>query len=495
MKIKNIIAALNTMKFYSLLFLIFSLHFLSQTPDEIEKKIKGSPHLISEGKKDEFIQVMNDVIRSSSKIGYPYGIASGYYGKAYIAHINRDFTSSINFSKISERENLGKEYSKLKTDNYHLLAENYAELGLNEEAIQCYRKMIISSKTIPDKNKSIYNENIAYNDIASIYQRNKTSADSSYYYMAKIYKNLHDYSDRDEKLNILLAKATAAMGILNKTSGKKDSADYYMNQSIKQLPEKFTENSKIPYLFKHLTSVYVSQGQFGKAKKYADLYTVNSEKTKILSDLKSAYKLNSEVSEKVNSDKQAYQYLKQYVTVNDSINKIDRNNSNKTFNKNLQEKNKQVKEEIKYSRFLLIIILIILTLGLGSYILIKHLRKKNDEKKIALIEKESQIIGLESKINTSFEEIISLAKNNSPHFLTRFRDVYPDFCNKIIEIYPEIQNSELTFCAYLRLGFSTKEIANYTFVTPKTVQMKKYRIRKKLNLTSDKDISIWITNL
>ncbi|WP_373464087.1 helix-turn-helix transcriptional regulator [Chryseobacterium ginsenosidimutans] len=100
-----------------------------------------------------------------------------------------------------------------------------------------------------------------------------------------------------------------------------------------------------------------------------------------------------------------------------------------------------------------------------------------------------------SQINTAFQEIVSLAKSNSPHFLTRFREVYPLFCDKIIEIYPEIQNSELTFCAYLRLNFTTKEIANSIFVTTKTVQMRKYRLRKKLNISSDTDIYIWISNL
>ncbi|WP_306621531.1 tetratricopeptide repeat protein [Chryseobacterium ginsenosidimutans] len=332
------------MKFYYILFLSFSLHFPSQTFNDIEKKIKGSPRLISEGKKDEFIQVMNEVIQSSSKIGYPYGVASGYYGKAYICYINRDFTNSINFAKISERENLAIEYSKLKTDNYHLLAQNYAELELNKEALIYYRKMIISSKTIPDKIKSIYNENTAYNDIASIYQLNKKNEDSSYYYMLKIYNNLNGYHQRDEKLDILLAKATVAIAMFNKLKGKKDSAEYYMNKSVAQLPEKFEEDTKVAYLFKHLTSVYVSQGQFNKAKKYIDLYTENSERTKILGDIRNAYKLNSEVSEKIGSNKQAFEYLKQYVTVNDSVHKIDKNNINKAFKKNFQKKNKKIKE-------------------------------------------------------------------------------------------------------------------------------------------------------
>ncbi|MFP3597001.1 tetratricopeptide repeat protein [Chryseobacterium sp. SIMBA_029] len=482
------------MKFCYLLFVTFSLHFSSQTFSEIEKKIKDAPHLISEGKKDEFIHVMNEVILSSVKVGYPYGVASGYYGKAYIAHVNRDYSNSINFAKLSESENLKTEYSKLKTDNYHLLAQEYAELELNEEAIRYYRKMIISSKAIPDKIKSIYNENIAYNDLASIYHFNKNE-DSAYYYTQKIYNNLHDHHDLDEKLNILLAKATAALSLINKSKGEKDSADYYMNKSITQLPKKFTNNSKTSNLFGHLASVYGSQAEFAKAKKYVDLYTENSEKNKILYDIKIAYKLNSEISDETGSSRQAYKYLKKYVEVSDSINKIDKNNINKIFDKDIQEKKKRIKEEITYSRYLLIIIiLIVLTLSCGAYFIKGYLKKKDNKKKNIIVEKEVEIKNLESKVNAAFEEIISLAKSNSPNFLIRFREVHPSFCDKIIEIYPEIQNSELIFCAYIRLNFTTKEIANSIFVTPKTVQMRKYRLRKKLNIPSDIDIYMWMNS-
>ncbi|MDQ0594821.1 DNA-binding CsgD family transcriptional regulator [Chryseobacterium ginsenosidimutans] len=134
-------------------------------------------------------------------------------------------------------------------------------------------------------------------------------------------------------------------------------------------------------------------------------------------------------------------------------------------------------------------------MSFGGYFLKKSFQNKYNRKKAALIEKEAEISNLGSQINTAFQEIVSLAKSNSPHFLTRFREVYPLFCDKIIEIYPEIQNSELTFCAYLRLNFTTKEIANSIFVTTKTVQMRKYRLRKKLNISSDTDIYIWISNL
>lgn len=207
-------------KNYLLIFLLLFSYFSSQTSSDIEMKIKNAPILISEGKNDEFIKVMDETIESSTKIGYAYGVANGYYGKAYVAYLERDLNNSINFAKLAEQENIGIEHSKLKTDIFHLLGQNYVNLGFEDDALKYYKKMIISSTTIPDKKKSIYSENIAYNDIASIYFVHKNKKDSAYYYMMKVYRNLQHYSDKDDKLKILLAKATTVLELYN-PKGKK----------------------------------------------------------------------------------------------------------------------------------------------------------------------------------------------------------------------------------------------------------------------------------
>ncbi|MCU7616580.1 LuxR C-terminal-related transcriptional regulator [Chryseobacterium sp. PBS4-4] len=94
--------------------------------------------------------------------------------------------------------------------------------------------------------------------------------------------------------------------------------------------------------------------------------------------------------------------------------------------------------------------------------------------------------------NLAEDEILRLAKENSPRLLSKFKSLYPDFFEKLTEIQPNLQNSELIFCIYLKLNLSTKEIATYTFVTPKAVQNRKNRIRKKLNIASSVDIYKWV---
>ena len=72
-----------------------------------------------------------------------------------------------------------------------------------------------------------------------------------------------------------------------------------------------------------------------------------------------------------------------------------------------------------------------------------------------------------------FEELVVLAKQNDSTFLTRFqKEVYPKFIDNLLKIDPGLVSSELAFCAMIKLNFSSKEIANYTFIQHKSVQQK-----------------------
>ena len=92
----------------------------------------------------------------------------------------------------------------------------------------------------------------------------------------------------------------------------------------------------------------------------------------------------------------------------------------------------------------------------------------------------------------NFTDLIALAKNNDAEFLALFNEIYPGFVASLKTINPKIRSSELEFCAMTFLNFSTKNIAQYTFVTVRAVQIRKNRLRKKLNIASDIDFNNWM---
>lgn len=90
------------------------------------------------------------------------------------------------------------------------------------------------------------------------------------------------------------------------------------------------------------------------------------------------------------------------------------------------------------------------------------------------------------------EEIRNLAIRNDPVFLDRFRQTYPEFTRKLLQKHPKLLKSELMLCAFVFLDFSSKEIATYTFLQHRSVQTKKGRLRKKLQLSSSTDLYKYI---
>lgn len=67
-------------------------------------------------------------------------------------------------------------------------------------------------------------------------------------------------------------------------------------------------------------------------------------------------------------------------------------------------------------------------------------------------------------------------------FQEAFNNADKDFLTKIKDKYPELTPNDLRLCAYLRLNLSSKEIAPLLNISHKSVEIKRYRLRKKMGL-------------
>jgi len=98
-------------------------------------------------------------------------------------------------------------------------------------------------------------------------------------------------------------------------------------------------------------------------------------------------------------------------------------------------------------------------------------------------------------IEDKYESLIELIKKDDPSFFFIFEELYPDFKPKILSIEPGISRAEMEFCTFLKLNLSTKRIAQLKFLEVRTVQNKKYKIRKKLNIPQEADIYNWFAHV
>lgn len=70
-------------------------------------------------------------------------------------------------------------------------------------------------------------------------------------------------------------------------------------------------------------------------------------------------------------------------------------------------------------------------------------------------------------------------------FAIHFDHVHANFLSNLKEKYPNLSPSDMKLCAYLKLNLSSKEIAQLLNITPRAVEVSRYRLRKKLGLTPD----------
>lgn len=76
-----------------------------------------------------------------------------------------------------------------------------------------------------------------------------------------------------------------------------------------------------------------------------------------------------------------------------------------------------------------------------------------------------------------------------------FNDLYSGFYDKLKHNFPDLTNSELRVCSLAKLRLSLKEIAQILYLSVDSVKSARYRIRKKLNLEPDDDLSDFLNTL
>jgi len=90
----------------------------------------------------------------------------------------------------------------------------------------------------------------------------------------------------------------------------------------------------------------------------------------------------------------------------------------------------------------------------------------------------------------------NLKSNDDWEFFEKaFNDADKDFFKKVKNEHPELTNNDLRFCAYLRLNLSSKEIAPLLSISPKSVEVKRYRLRKKMNLDAETNLTDYILSI
>ncbi|MGF6846552.1 hypothetical protein QFZ51_001787 [Chitinophaga sp. W3I9] len=88
-------------------------------------------------------------------------------------------------------------------------------------------------------------------------------------------------------------------------------------------------------------------------------------------------------------------------------------------------------------------------------------------------------------------------KNNDnwDQFAAHFDEINNNFLKKLKSKFPALTNTDLKVCAYLQLKLSTKEIAQLMAISVRGVEIKRYRLRKKLNLLTEQSMTDFLNEI
>ncbi|CAI8706923.1 tetratricopeptide repeat protein, partial [Chryseobacterium sp. IT-36CA2] len=447
----------------------------------------------------------------------------GVYGKA------------IQYAKQTEKEASNiNDYKSMCVALRIAAVSNYTVLGFDKEAqIMINRAFSIADK-ISDPDDLYQTKGDLYRakgDMA-YYSHTKNSIPDFFKYAKKAlteFSKIRNIKTRNNSFG----EAYSDLGLVYVEKKMFDSAYHYMNASLN-----LARNDKNYYneciALNGLVYASSMQKNYQQTINYLETLIPLSKRTNQPVILKLAYQSMQASYNHLGNKEKELEYLAKYTKLSDSLAGVDKLMKEVSIKKMVEEKEATfINEKDKLYLFIAVICLLsALTWCFGykafrkyklekkekqlkenvikekesqlteiqqklnyAFDEIVELEKKEKQLKENVIkEKESQLTEMQQKVNNSFEEIVELAKKDDPSFLTRFAEVNPDFIQKLNRTYPKLTSGQLKFCALLRLNFSTKEIAYYTHISDRSVEIKKGRLRKRLGIPSSADINNWMIN-
>lgn len=102
---------------------------------------------------------------------------------------------------------------------------------------------------------------------------------------------------------------------------------------------------------------------------------------------------------------------------------------------------------------------------------------------------------------TAIKPVIKIIDRSLSHnenwemFKEAFDNVDAEFFKNLKSKHPNLSPNDLKLCAYLRLNLSSKEVSQLINISPRSVEVKRYRLRKKLNLDSNENLADYILSI
>lgn len=437
--------------------------------------INKTEELRLKGQTEEIIDLNKKYIIVSKAQNYKRGEILGYINIANVyAMIGQYNKGILNLNKAKNLlKNEKDDYLQMRL--YHEYGQMNYVIGLSDIALKYNAQAIYYGKKIEsDSIKRI---------ISNLYTVRADFINSKFKDSTLIYFHKGLQEDDSELNNALIGNYQST------ELHNQDSAKVYFDKSIALLQnqEYWTVKRGIVYTFYgyYLYGDEKLDESLAYLKKAAEILSKTNRQNK----LPLIYANIIQISQLKKDKKTEEEYTQKYNKIKDDLQLSANKAIDVALSEALHDAENYKHEQNKNRKILLLVSAVcLLLIGLLSYIV---KRRKKKIKELNDVENNTN----NEKYQPTFEEIITLAKENSSELFIRFYEYNPDFIKKMYDINPDLSNADIEFCIMIWLGFSSKEIAQYTFMEHRSVQTKKYRLRKKLNLDSETDVHKFLREL
>ncbi|WP_066630789.1 tetratricopeptide repeat protein [Labilibacter marinus] len=289
-----------------------------------------------------------------------------------------------------------------------------------------------------------------------------------------------------------------------------EKSEEYLLNSLAVSEEFKTHQNYLPDVYQKLSDLYLKIGKYKRAHRYLqkskntveELFGVRSSNNRDLLEVKDAFRIEVEKQNKALEE--------------------------------IRLRELEQSQKILFLRAMMLTVLFV-ALIIISFIIFRNLQKRRKQEQLnfaqkqklsseknkeilevknkeltssalQLIQKDELILDIKEELTVlkgvdkrSLNKIINKIKVNKnqdwTEFNARFSSVNNAFYETLNRIYPQLTRKDHKLCALIKLNFSSKEISQLLGISMESVNSARYRLRKKMELKKEEDLTEVISKL
>jgi len=258
-----------------------------------------------------------------------------------------------------------------------------------------------------------------------------------------------------------------------------------------------------------LSVIYENEGEFGKALDYYKIYEqygdsiLNESSIKRITQLEMQFEFDKNIKERELEDarKEALQQQKEFIYILFIglgvfiaivillmyLNQRSKTSRIELRRQNLKLEHEKLQQELEYRNRELATNVMYL---LRKNEFITSTAEKLTKAKMHFKKENQKIVQ-----DVIRDLLLNSSKDIWKEFEVRFQEVHSDFYDNLNKRFPDLTPNEKKVCAFLRLNMSTKDISAITYQSVRSINMARFRLRKKIGLDTDENLVAFLAQI